>query len=324
MATAILLASMGGPDSLQAVRPFLFNLFKDEAILRVPFLIRLPLAGLISFIRCKKAQDNYALMGGSSPLLKNTREQAKALEAALKGQGDFKCFVGMSYWKPFIEDAVKQMKEEQPQRVIIVPMYPQYSTTTSASVIRRARKSLQKHGLSATIGVMESFYDEDGFIEATIEKLKPVYDRACCYGTPQVLFSAHGLPESIVKKGDPYPEQCQITARAIKEKSGIDGRLCYQSKVGPSRWIGPATDHEIEKASLSGRPVVVVPIAFVSEHSETLVELGVDYRDLARKKGCPFYDVVETVGCSPVFINGLAQKLVQINQNCNEIVENSK
>ena len=318
MKTAVLVASMGGPDSLNTVRPFLFNLFKDKAILRMPAVFRYPLALLISFLRADAAKKNYDLIGGASPIVANTRAQAEELELVCARSDDVRCFVGMSYWHPMISEAVEKIKEWKPDQIIILPMYPQYSTTTTASVIEDALRAMKKCGITAPALEIDQFFTETGFIEAVTALLRPVYEMAQHYGKPRVLFSAHGLPESIVRAGDPYPEQCQKTVSAILEKWAVedsDYSLCYQSKVGRMRWIGPSTEDEIVAASKDKRPIIVVPIAFVCEHSETLVELCIEYRDLALKHGAPFYEVIKTVGTHPAFIDGLARLVLEINQN---------
>jgi len=315
--TAILLSTMGGPDSLAGVRPFLFHLFNDPAILRVPQPLRFILAGLISRARDKKAQEIYKQIGGRSPILENTKAQASALENLLIKEGSYRCFVGMSYAPPFLADAVKDIKAYGPDRVIILPLYPQYSTTTTASVIRDGHKWLRRHKVRAQVFVVDPFYLEEGFLRAQCETIEAELDRAQGKGTPHLLFSAHGLPEKIVRAGDPYPQQCAETARALADRLGLDRAdwtLCYQSRVGPLVWIGPATDAVIERQAKAGRALIVVPLSFVSEHSETLVELGLEYRLLAERAGALSYGVAQTVGIKEAFIQGLAAKIQEINQ----------
>lgn len=321
MKTAILLCSMGGPDTPQAVRPFLFRLFNDPAILRVPFFVRPLLAYLIACLRTRQAIANYEKIGGASPLLANTYEQAEALEKALQNGAPIHCFVGMSYWHPFIAETMEEIADIAPDHLIVLPCYPQYSTTTTESVKRDVQKALSRVSLSCRVSVIESFQNQAGFIAAMLDLIRPVYQEAEKFGRPRVLFSAHGLPESIVKAGDPYPEQCSQTVQALLDGwsgSALDYVLCYQSRVGPVAWIKPDTEDEIEKAAQAQRPVVVVPIAFVCEHSETLVELDMTYRALAEANGAPFYGVVPTVGTHPLFIEGIAALIRQINQNTTE------
>jgi len=317
MKTAVLLASMGGPDSLQAVRPFLVNLFNDPSILRVPSFIRPFLAQMIASGRDRTAQAVYKKMGGCSPLLANTQKQAKALESVLKQEGEYCCFVGMSYWHPFLKDTMKEVKSYGPDRIIVVPLYPQFSTTTTLSVIRDVKNAAHELGLICDIVFIENFYRSSGFIQALAESTKEIWNKAICFGSPLVLFSAHGLPEKIVRGGDPYPAQCMETASLLAHKINLNPdqwKLCYQSRIGPLKWIGPSINQLIDEAAHQKRPIVVVPIAFVCEHSETLVELGIEYKERAMRNGAPFYGVAATVGIKDAFIQGLAARIRGINQ----------
>lgn len=321
MKTAILLCSMGGPDSPKAVRPFLFNLFRDHAILRLPNPLRWGMALLISSLRAAPARAIYAKIGGASPIAKNTRDQAEALDKLLSTQGEYRCFVGMSYWHPFIAAALAQIKAYAPDHLIVVPLYPQYSTTTTQSVFDAVNQGMKRQRIKIPVSRINSFQADKGFIAAQCQNLKPVFREAEKFGRPRVLFSAHGLPERIVQAGDPYPAQCKETMGALLvalEQPDIDHVLCYQSKVGRLAWIGPSTADETRRAALEHRPIVVVPMAFVSEHSETLVELDIDLRREAEDLGCPYFGVVPTVGTNPAFIQGLAERVLEINQKCAE------
>lgn len=309
--TAVVLFNLGGPDSPQAVRPFLQNLFSDPAILQVPGPVRWVLARLISRRRDKAAQAIYAHLGGRSPLLPNTEAQATALQTALQGVGDgeVRCFIAMRYWHPFTEQTVAEVKAFAPDRIVLLPLYPQFSTTTTGSSVAAWTAAAAKAGLQVPTHTVCCYPTEPGFITAMAGLVRPAYDAAAAHGTPRVLFSAHGLPKTVVNRGDPYQHQCERTAAALAaalQIPGLDWLNSYQSRVGPLEWIGPATDDEIERAGRDGVPVVVVPIAFVSEHSETLVELGIEYRHLAQQCGVPYFAVVPTVGDDPAFINGLA------------------
>jgi len=303
--TAIILLNLGGPSSQVEVKPFLISLFSDPDIITVPQPFRYILAHLLTRRRLKEAQHIYALLGGGSPLLKNTQAQVVALEGEL-GEG-FRVFVAMRHAAPYTEMAVEEVKAYGPDEVVLLPLYPQYSTTTTRSSFRRWNKFAQKIGIPSRF--IHSYPVEDGFIEALKELTLPHYKKAQKYGHPRVLMTAHGLPEKIIKKGDPYQHHVEETAKALVNKLGIshfDGQLCYQSRVGPLKWIGPFTDEEIVKAAQEKRPLVVVPLSFVSEHSETLVELDMTYRTLALQEGCPSYHRVETVQTHPFFIKGLA------------------
>jgi ferrochelatase len=305
---AVILFNLGGPDSLDAVQPFLRNLFGDPAILRLPTLIRSPLAHFLSSRRTAKARAIYAKIGGSSPILGQTEAQARALEEALgkdDDQGnDWRGYVCMRYWHPMTEAVVRSVERFAPDRIVLLPLYPQFSTTTTASSFKEWNDTARFKVPTKTIA---SYPTEPGFIAASIELVKQGLADAGA-GARRVLFSAHGLPERVIKAGDPYQAQVEQTAKAIADGLGeIDWSICYQSRVGPLKWIGPSTDAEIRRAGADKVAVVVYPLAFVSEHSETLVELDIDYRLLADEVGVPTYIRVPTVGTHPLFIAGLAR-----------------
>lgn len=304
--TAVILFNLGGPDSLDAVKPFLFNLFNDKAIIGAPQPIRWLLAKYISGKRAPIARDIYRQLGGKSPLLQQTKDQANALQDLL-GK-DFKVIVAMRYWHPFADQALAEAKQWGAERVVLLPLYPQFSTTTSGSSLK------QWHQLAgASFGESRTvccYPVQSGLVRAMTEKLRIEWDKAAEFGVPRVLFSAHGLPQSIIDKGDPYQRQVEQTAKAVVAALGfatLDWAICYQSRVGPAKWIGPSTEQELERAGRDGVPVVVIPVAFVSEHSETLVELDIEYRHLAEKLDIPAYFRVPAVSSHPEFIKGLAE-----------------
>lgn len=306
MKTAVILFNLGGPDSLDAVEPFLFNLFNDPAIIGAPGLIRRLLARFIAKKRGPVAREIYAQLGGKSPLVGETAKQAAALERAL-GEGH-KVFVAMRYWHPFTAEALAAARAWGAEKVVLLPLYPQFSTTTTRSSLREWRK-LAARWQVATEAVC-CYPDEAGLISAIAQLVRASYDQAVAAGKPRILFSAHGLPQSVVDKGDPYPKHVEQTARAVVGALGqpdVDWSVCYQSRVGPMKWIGPSTEQELERAGEDGVPVVVVPIAFVSEHSETLVELDIEYRHRAEALGIPAYVRAPAVGHHPDFIAGLAR-----------------
>jgi ferrochelatase len=301
---AIILFNLGGPDSLEAVQPFLRNLFGDPAILRLPGFIRGPLASFLSRRRTPKARSIYQKIGGSSPILGQTEAQARALEAALGGEHEWRGYVCMRYWHPMTEVVVRSVKRFAPDRIVLLPLYPQFSTTTTASSFKQWNDTATFRVPTRTI---DSYPTEPGFIAASVDLMKQGLADAGA-GPRRVLFSAHGLPEKIIKAGDPYQVQVEQTAKAIAGQLGeTDWSIGYQSRVGPLKWIGPSTDTEIRRAGADRVGVVVYPIAFVSEHSETLVELDIDYRHLAGEVGVPTYIRVPTVGTHPLFIEGLAR-----------------
>lgn len=308
---AIVLFNLGGPDSPEAIRPFLLNLFRDKAILRVPFFVRPFLARIITRARLKPATENYALLGGRSPLLGLTREQATALEAALPDL-DARCFIAMRYWHPFSLEAARAVKQWHPDEVVLLPLYPQYSTTTTGSSLTAWREAAAAAGLAARTTALCCYPTDDGYVTATAALIRAAYDHARAELDPpiplRVLFSAHGLPESIVRRGDPYQWQVEQTVAAVLAAWGVpdlDWTICYQSRATPQKWIDPSTDAEIERAAHDKTAVLVVPIAFVSEHTETLVELDIEYRDLAVKLGVPAYFRVPTQNADPGFIAAL-------------------
>ena len=306
---AVVLMNLGGPDRLEAVQPFLFNLFSDPAILRLPTLVRLPLARIIAWRRSPVAQEIYRKLGGGSPLLANTEAQASALEAVLGPQ--HRCFVAMRYWHPTSHQTAREVADWAPDEVVCLPLYPQFSTTTTASSLTAWRTAATRHGVTCPTHVVCCYPSDPRFVEAVAGMIRPVLDAASDHEKPlRLLLTAHGLPKRIVQAGDPYPRQIERTAGAVitaLNRPGLDWAVCYQSRVGPLEWIGPATDDEIRRAGSDRVSVVVAPISFVSEHSETLVELDLDYRDLAAASGVPAYHRVPTVGAEPGFIQSLAE-----------------
>jgi ferrochelatase len=310
--TAIVLFNLGGPDSPEAVKPFLANLFKDKRIIGLPNPFRWLLAQLIAARRAPIAQKIYAHLGGRSPILENTQAQAAELEATL-GEG-FKAFIAMRYWHPMAAETARAVAAWQPDRIVLLPLYPQYSTTTNRSSFEQWAAELKRTGCRAPSATICCYPDEPGLITAIARLTNAAYDRAARAGTPRVLFSAHGLPEKIIARGDPYQWQCERTAAAIAavmNRPDMEWLNTYQSRVGPLQWIKPATDAEIERAGHEKRPLVVVPIAFVSEHSETLVELDIEYGELAKHAGVPAYERVATASIEPEFIAGLARLVRQ-------------
>jgi len=308
---AVVLFNLGGPDSPSAVEPFLFNLFNDPAIIGAPQPLRWLLARLISRRRAPVARQIYAQIGGGSPLLANTNAQARALENALSGFGEVRVFPCMRYWHPMAPAVAREVVAYRPDRIVLLPLYPQFSSTTTASSYEAWQEAAAAAGL-ADVGTLICCYPgQPGLVKALAALVLAGMQKAAS-GTgrlPRILFSAHGLPKRIVARGDPYPEQVRETASLVAAAAGLAADqwlVCYQSRVGPLEWIGPATDSEIRRAGSERMPLVVVPIAFVSEHSETLVELDMEYGHLAQQSGVPIYVRVPTVGTAPDFIGGLA------------------
>ena len=308
---AIVLFNLGGPDKPESVKPFLVNLFRDPAILRVPFVVRPFLARLIARLRVKAATANYAILGGKSPLLELTEQQARALEAALPGA---RCFVAMRYWHPFSLEVAKAVRDWGPSEVLLLPLYPQYSTTTTGSSLTAWREAAAQAGLAKPTTTLCCYHSESAYLAATAAIVRRSLEEARAKlprdAGLRVLFSAHGLPEVIIKKGDPYQFQVERTVSGVVRLlaiPGLDWTVCYQSRATPQKWIGPSTEQEVERAAHDKVAVLVVPIAFVSEHSETLVELDVEYRDLAENAGVPGYFRAPTQNSDPRFIGALAE-----------------
>jgi ferrochelatase len=308
---AVVLFNLGGPEGARSVRPFLENLFSDPAIIGAPWFIRWPLAALIARLRRKSAIANYAVMGGGSPILGETQAQAKAVTAALRRRlpdAVVESFIAMRYWRPFTEEAAALTAAFGPDDVVLAPLYPQYSTTTTASSFNAWRRTYKGGG---ELHALCCWYDNDGLIEAHAQKILRTWEAA---GRPKVrlLFSAHGLPERIASSGDPYRWQIEASCAAVAARlgEGWDWRICYQSRVGPLKWLGPSTAEAIEAAAADGVGVLIDPIAFVSDHIETLVELDRDYARVAARLHIRHYLRTPVVGADPVFIDGLAGAIV--------------
>ena len=306
---AVVLMNLGGPDSPGAVQPFLYNLFSDPAIIGLPTWLRLPLARLVAARRARVARGLYAELGGSSPLLANTEAQAHALESELGAA--YRCFVAMRYWHPLTEEAVAEVKAWQPHEIVLLPLYPQFSTTTTASSLGAWKREAKQQQLDTRTRVIRSYPESAGFVAAIAGLVGEARDAAAGdWGTTRLLFSAHGLPLRVVRAGDPYPEEVERTASAVVQaldRPGLDWRVCYQSRVGPLAWLGPSVEDELRQAGRDGVAVVIAPISFVSEHVETLVELDRGYRRLAAECGVPGYHRVATVGTDQRFIAVLAR-----------------
>ncbi len=315
---AVVLFNLGGPDGPESVRPFLFNLFNDKAIIGAPQPIRWLLAKFISTRRAPVARKIYAELGGGSPLLANTEAQADALSAALATRGiadEVRCFIAMRYWHPLTEETATAVQAWMPDRVVLLPLYPQYSTTTTGSSLDRWEKCAGPAGITAPTSGICCYPVLDGFIDSVAAGVRKALGEVSAGMRPRVLFTAHGLPQKVIAAGDPYQGHVERTAAAVAARiagDGYDSTACYQSRVGPLQWITPFTDDVIREAGAAGRPVIVVPIAFVSEHSETLVELDIEYRDLARESGVPQYIRVETVSADAAFIGGLADLVAMV------------
>jgi ferrochelatase len=308
---AVVVFNLGGPDSATTVRPFLFNLFNDKAIIGLPNPFRALLAWLISSRREKPARANYALMGtewnGGSPLLPQTQAQTDALEAVLAERlpdDTVRVFTAMRYWHPMTAETATRVTAWKPDQLVLLPLYPQFSTTTTESSLKAWTGTYKGSGVTRTVCC---YPQAPGWIETQAAAVRARLDEAGDRPM-RVLFSAHGIPESLVtKKGDPYQEQIEAGCAAVAARAGLtDWAVCYQSRVGPMTWLGPSTPDAIRKAAVDGVGVVIAPIAFVSEHIETLVELDIEYAELAEQVGTHPYLRVPTPGVAVPFIDTLA------------------
>lgn len=316
---AVVLMNLGGPDSRANIKPFLFNFFMDKNIIGAPLPIRFLLAKYIAFKRNKnEAGDSYGELGGKSPLLENTQEQADLLQKNLNEKTDnnhYKVFVSMRYWHPMTEQVVQDVQNYDPDHIVLLPLYPQFSTATTRSSFQEWKKYAGKAGLDTPTASICCYPWDKGFIEASADNVAEVYDKAKedTGKTPRVLFSAHGLPEKTIEAGDPYQWQCEQSAEKIAHATGIDNldwQICYQSRVGPLKWIGPSTLEALEQAAKDNVPVVILPHAFTQEHVETLVEIEIEYREEAEKMGLHDFYRVDTVSAHPAFIDGLSDMIM--------------
>jgi len=313
MKKAVILFNLGGPDKLESVEPFLFNLFNDPAILNLPSFFRYPLAKLIANRRAPIAKKIYQELGGSSPILPLTEKQASALETKLNKNDNlskYKCFVVMRCWHPRAEKVVKQVIDYNPEEVILMPLYPQYSAATSGSSIKEWKDICLKNKFKVKTSTVCCYPTDENFIQAHKDEImKKIED----LNNFKLIFSAHGLPEKNIKKGDPYQWQVEQSVDKIVKSlkiEGLDWILSYQSRVGPLKWIGPSTEDIIVENSKLGKHIVLVPVAFVSEHSETLVELDIEYKQLAEKNGCKNYSRVPALGTNENYINAMYNLII--------------
>ena len=313
MKKAVILFNLGGPDKLESVEPFLFNLFNDPAIISIPSIFRYPLAKLISKRRAPIAKNIYREIGNKSPILELTQDQGKSLEKSLSTKGDYKCFVVMRCWHPRATDVIKKVREYNPDEIILLPLYPQYSASTSGSSINEWNNLCKKENFQVKTKTICCYPTENNFIESHARSIKESIKNLKNKNF-KLLFSAHGLPENKIRKGDPYQWQIEQTVDGIMSKlldENLDHIISYQSRVGPLKWIGPSTDEVIIKYSKEKKGIIIVPVAFVSEHSETLVELDIEYKKLAEKNGCSFYKRVPALGIEENFIKGLETLVLQ-------------
>jgi ferrochelatase len=306
----VVLFQLGGPDTLDAIEPFLFNLFCDPDIIDFPFarLGRKPLAKLICSTRAKKVQHHYTVIGGGSPIRRFTEQQARALQLKLTESGiDARCFVAMRYWHPFTAEAIKQLRAANCDDAVLLPLYPQYSSTTTGSSLNEWRRLFHD---DIPVHCVDPFYQNDLYLEAMAEKLEEALARFPDPQRADIVFSAHSVPVSVIEQGDPYQRQIEETVALIMQRGGWRNRyrLCYQSKVGASKWLQPSLRRTlIDLRDEHVREVCVVPISFVSDHVETLGEIDHEAREQARKLGIERFEMSSGLNDAPTFIAALAE-----------------
>ncbi len=309
----VVLLNLGGPDGLNAVRPFLYNLFSDREIIPLgPALLQRPLAWLIAALRSRKTKRAYELIGGRSPILEETLRQAEALERALSEDGPYRVYVGMRYWRPYIQETLLRASEEGIEEAIGLPLYPQYSRTTSGSSLRSFERACERLGIPHKS--IHQWYDHPLYIQAVVERIKEKVKEV-----DFILFSAHSLPVRFIEEGDPYLKQTESTVKMVMDLLSREGhdlpfRLSFQSRSGPLKWLGPSTDEVIEE--LAGRKVqsvLVVPISFVSDHIETLYEIDILYRKMAEERGMRLKRTA-SLDASSLFISALRDLVLKTSQ----------
>jgi len=315
MKKAIILFNLGGPDNLDAVEPFLFNLFNDPSIINLPGLFRYPLAKFIAKKRAPISKAIYAKMGGKSPILEETQRQAKAIEKSLEEEKDeYKCFIVMRCWNPRAKEIIKKVKEFNPNQIILLPLYPQYSNATSGSSIKEWLDLCKIENINTETKIICCYPTEKDFILSHVNLIKEKIELEKLAETI-LIFSAHGLPVNKIKDGDPYQWQVEHTVKELVKKLAINNLnyiLSYQSRIGPLKWIGPSTEKIIKEEAKKQKIIIVVPVAFVSEHSETLVELDIEYKKLAVENGSKEYIRIPALTCAQDFINSLKSSILKI------------
>ena len=329
---AVVLFNLGGPDSLNAIKPFLFNLFNDQYIITLPSVLRFLVAKLISTRREKVAKAIYANTGGKSPILEETLAQKEALKQELIKNSDitFELFICMRHWHPMTAEVVKNIKNYEPNEIILLPLYPQFSTTTTASSLNEFARNLSKELIDKTkLKTICCYPLDEGFIDSHVKLIEAKLSDKMDLSNYRMLFSAHGLPEKIVKAGDPYQWQIEQTVFKIINKlqllpkfKKIDYKVTYQSRVGPLKWLEPNTEDEIKIAGKDNKSLIIIPVAFVSEHVETLVELDIEYKHIAAEHNID-YVRVPTLSTNELFIKSLANMILNFSSRDSSCLSSS-
>lgn len=311
--TGVLLLNLGGPEKPEDIRPFLFNLFSDRDIIRLgPSFLQKPIAGFIAWRRAKKSTANYRKIGGGSPILRITENQARAVEQRLSQHGNFQVRPCMRYWHPFAEEAVRDMVNGGVKTLVALPLYPHYSVATTGSSLADLRRTLRRHP-SLILKEIRSWPQQSSYINCLAKRITEgvaqFTDEDC-----QVVYSAHSLPKKFIDEGDPYVDEILQTIKAVEQITGQEGRLCFQSRSGPVEWLEPSTPDMLQQLADKGcKNILMVPISFVSDHVETLYEIDMLYRDMAEKLGMRL-ESTPGLNDDPEFIQGLAELVLEATQ----------
>lgn len=307
----IILLNMGGPEKPEDIRPFLFNIFSDREIIRLgPALLQKPLAWYIARKRAPKSTATYARIGGGSPITRITLTQQRALQQALAGHGDFVVTTAMRYWHPSTETALKRLENEQIDTIVALSLYPHYSCATSGSSLSELRRCLKKQSISNDLVEIGSWPDHPGYVSCLAEKISA---GLALFGDqePELVYSAHSLPTSFIEEGDPYVDHLKRTIAAVEQIIGRTGHICYQSRSGPVDWLSPSTPEMINQLGENGcTNMLMVPISFVSDHVETLVEINMQYREMAEARGIRL-ETSQSLNDDPAFISALKDIVLQ-------------
>jgi ferrochelatase len=311
MRLGVVLFQLGGPDSIESIEPFLYNLFNDPDIIDFPFarIARQPLARLIASRRAQHVASHYREIGGRSPILDYTTRQANALEHALRASFDARVAIAMRYWHPMTDSAAREMEQFAPDELVLLPLYPQYSKTTTGSSLNEWNRCTQNRHVGARVRIVKEFHEDLPYIDSVVASIHAALEGFADAADTDFVFSAHGVPLSVIEQGDPYQRQVERTAELVWERGGWGGRrhLCYQSKVGAAKWLAPSLHRTIARlAGESRRNVLIVPISFVSDHVETLHEINIEHREQAVSLGISNFRMVAGLNDSPAFVEALA------------------
>jgi ferrochelatase len=312
--TGVVLLNMGGPEKLDDVRPFLYNLFSDREIIRLgPFFMQKPLAWLISKRRAPKSMKTYEKIGGGSPLTAITLDQEKALEKVLRPHGNYTVVSAMRYWHPDSDTALKKLADKGIRRIIGLALYPHYSCATTGSSVQELKRAIARSGETFSLTVIESWPTQPDYIQTLAHNIEETA-AAFAPNHPQVVYSAHSLPVSFIEEGDPYVDHIKATIQHIEKITKLPGKLCFQSRSGPVEWLTPSTPDMLDNLARKGcKNILMVPISFVSDHVETLYEIDMLYRDQAKKLGMRL-ESSRSLNCNPTFIDGLKALILSSDQ----------